>query len=158
MKEWQQLNFFEKVKNLFTGRINRKYYFLSTVIFTFVYVVLFIVLITIHEFFDNAKWFYIFLIIPIIGGIVYLLSLHVRRLHDIGINGLWLITILVISKIAENYLESDSLIISMMALAVEFGLLLFIFFYPSQPKRNEYGNQNQHASLVDALLQRPKKD
>jgi uncharacterized membrane protein YhaH (DUF805 family) len=119
--------FLGRFLQLFQGRVNRLGYLLAQLLG-----VVGVILIRIFNVTNNGIEF-IFLLLPIIALLVLLFSLTVRRLHDIGLSG-WFILLLFFPI---------------------FNFIMTIFFlqlFPGQKKTNKYGSPPKFGVDITSLL------
>ncbi len=120
------------VKNLYNGRINRKNYGLGLLFFFLVLILFGVILAGTLASYDSTFIIIILLAIYVIF-VVHILSLHVRRLHDLGKSG-WKTLLLIIPL-------------------VNFIILIWLLFAKSEENNNNYGSPlPKDTKFFDALF------
>ena len=135
----------EKIKKLFRGRLSRKNYILGllmVLITVLISVLIFIVItfiivnlgrnIGLDLVFIADLLYFISLILIIVFSTIFVLSLHIRRLHDMGKSGWWVILSLFLTFI--------------------FFIILLLFF-GSEKQENKYGPvPSKDKKFIDAIF------
>ncbi len=127
-----------KISNLISGRINRRSYFIGS-LFCWIIILLPGILFLTKNF-DFLLSIAIFISILWISAIIFVISLIVRRFHDIGMSG-WEILILPLSIILQYQQKSEGvlywlpLLISLLSII----LLLYLIFCSGIKRENKYG-------------------
>lgn len=129
---------------MFTGRLNRWEYFVACVLFgVLMFAILFLASLGIAAMFGasdqtsagmGAAITVVLFIVVVLASLPISLSLSVRRLHDIGLSG-WFILLQFIP-------------------VVNFLMGLALLFWPGNPGVNQYGPPCVKRGLIDTLLNR----
>lgn len=130
---WENFSLREKFTNLFRGRMGRKHYAVGLLFAPVLLIPTSIILVPLFSllegFLENLLSGMVLLIY-----LVFILSLHIRRLHDLGDSG-WHLLLFFIP-------------------VVNFLFFLYLLFSPGEKEENEYGKQLEKAGLFDILLNR----
>ncbi len=127
-----------KLYGVFSGRSTREEYWMFTLIYLIVYVVLSAI-----AFVLESDIFEIVLAILSFGVVVPSLSITARRLHDVGRSGWWQLSpyIGMIFMGVGAMQESSVLIFGGMALMIGLGILVLVFLVKPSDDDNQYGQK-----------------
>ncbi len=129
-----KLTFFGFIKNIFNGRLGRADYFILFLLIIILNFLLSEVLFPIIENYDSFILF-IFYFLFLFSAIIFIISAHVRRLHDINCSW-WQVVLLFIPLI-------------------NIVLLVILFLRKGTVGRNKYGEINENESFLKRIFNLP---
>lgn len=140
------------IKDQFSGRLNRKYFILSYIVSSVFIFPVYCVIFILQDVLGNPFWLFLMTVPFIIASLAFTTSLLVRRLHDIGISGIFIIVIIFASRAPDLISGGDHPLTPLFNLIALLCLLYFLLLRKGNPNENKYGLPNVHTRVIGALF------